>query len=265
MDRSPMNAQTKEMGRHVEAVLRALDLLDCFQHKPVLTLKEMAARTRMTRSRVIRLAGTLASRGYLIYNAQEKQFQLGSRLLGLGKVFELNNTLTSLARPFLKELVQETGELASLYVIDGMERVALVREKGIHEISYSVGEGQRMELYAGAAGKALLAFAPPDVQTAILSRKILKRLTSRTITDPDRLAEELEEIRRKGYACSGGERVSDVWSVAAPVFDHTKQVCCSIGVTGPLFRIPKRLQLRYTKILTDKAGKLSDRLGWYES
>jgi len=260
-----MKAKTKEMGRHVEAVLGALDLLDCFQHKPVLSLKEMAARTRMTRSRIIRLAGTLTSRGYLIYNSQEKQFHLGPRLFSLGKVFEANNTLNSLARPFLKELVRETGELASLYVIEGMERVALVREKGIHEVSYSVGEGQRMELYAGAAGKVLLAFAPPDIQAEILSKKFLKRLTSRTITDPDKLAKELGEIRRKGYACSGGERVSDVWSVAAPVFDHTKQICCSIGVTGPLFRIPKRMQLRYTKILTDKAGKLSARLGWYES
>ena len=263
--KSSMEAKMKEMGRHVEVVLRALDLLDCFQPQPVLSLKEMAALTRMTRSRTIRLAGTLTSRGYLTYNSQEKRFHLGPRLLSLGKVFETNNTLLSLGRPFLKELVQETGELASLYVIDGLERVALVREKGIHEVSYSVTEGQRMELYAGAAGKVLLAFASSDIQSEILTKKFLKRLTSRTMTDPDKLTKELEQIRRKGYACSEGERVSDVWSVAAPVFDHTKQICCSIGITGPLYRIPKRMQFRYTKILTDKARKLSDRLGWYES
>ena len=260
-----MHSATKEMGRHIEAVIKALDILDCFLTCPSLTLKDINGFTHLNRSRIIRLAGTLTSRGYLIYNSQEKQFHLGPRLLSLGKVFEANNTLISLGRPFIRELVQETGELASLYVIDGLERVALVREKGTHEVSYSVTEGQRMELYAGAAGKILLAFASSDLQSEILTKKFLKRLTSRTTTDPDKLAKELEKIRRKGYACSEGERVSDVWSVAAPVFDHTKQICCSIGITGPLYRIPKRMQLRYTKILTDKAKRLSDRLGWYKS
>ena len=260
-----MHSATKEMGRHIEAVIKALDILDCFLTRPSLTLKDINGFTHLNRSRIIRLAGTLTSRGYLIYNSQEKQFHLGPRLLSLGKVFEADNTLISLARPFLRELVQETGELASLYVIDGLERVALLREKAVHDISYSVVEGQRMELYAGAAGKVLLAFASSDIQSEVLTKKFLKRLTSRTMTDPDKLAKELEKIRRKGYACSEGERVSDVWSVAAPVFDHTKQICCSIGITGPLYRIPKRMQLRYTKILTDKARKLSDRLGWYES
>jgi len=260
-----MNAAAKEMGRHVEAVTKALDILDCFLTRPSLTLKDINHLTHLNRSRITRLAGTLASKGYLIYNSQEKQFHIGPRLLSLGKIFEANNTLVSLARPFLRELVQETGELASLYVIDGLERVALVREKGIHEVSYSVTEGQRMELYAGAAGKVLLAFASSDIQTEILTKKFLKRLTSRTMTDPDKLAKELEKIRLKGYACSEGERVSDVWSVAAPVFDHTKQICCSIGITGPLYRLPKKKQLRYTKILTDKARKLSNRLGWHES
>jgi DNA-binding IclR family transcriptional regulator len=262
---SSTKAKIKEMDRHVEAVLRTLDILECFPGLPVLSLSDIAALTRMTRSRIIRLVGTLTSRGYLIYNSQEKQFCLGPRLLTLGKVFEANNTLFSLGRPILKELVQETGEFASLYVIDGLERVALLREKGIHDISYSAMEGQRMELHAGAAGKVLLAFASSDIQNEILTKKSLKSFTSRTITDPDKLAKELQKIRRNGYACSEGERVSDVWSVAAPVFDHTKQICCSIGITGPLYRIPKQMQQRHIKILVDKARELSDRLGCYES
>jgi DNA-binding IclR family transcriptional regulator len=260
-----MTTPSKEMSRHVEAVLRALDLLDCFQHRPTLSLKEMAGLTRMTRSRVTRLAGTLESKGYLLHEKTSGRFRLGPRLLTLGKLFESSNNLVSLARPILKELVEATGELASLYVLDGLERVALARERGTHEISYSVTEGQRMELHAGAAGKVLLAFAPPEVQAKILDKKRMKRLTSHTVVDPEVLTRELETIRRKGYAWSEGERVADVWSVAAPVFDHTKQVCCSIGITVPLYRIPKRMQLRYTKILTDKARMLSDRLGWYES
>lgn len=260
-----MKPRTKEMTRHVEVVLKALDLFDCFQNKPALTLKEMVDLTGMTRGRATRLAGTLESRGYLLYDPERKQFRLGPRLLTLGKVFESHNTLIFLARPILKDLVRATGEVASLYVMDGSERVALAREKGIHEVSFLVTEGQRMQLYAGAAGKVLLAFAPPDVRSLVMARDSLKKLTAKTITNSKHLARELEGIRTRGYAVSDGERVPDVWSAAAPVFDHTRGVCAAIGVTVPSYRIAGQAQSKCIAQVVDKARELSLRLGWEES
>jgi DNA-binding IclR family transcriptional regulator len=254
----------KEMTRHVDVVLKALDILDCFQSQPVLTIKEIVDITQMTRSRAMRLMGTLESRGYLIYNGEHRHFQLGPRLLTLGKIFETQNTLISLARPILRDLVRKTGELASLYVIDGTERVAIAREKGIHDISYTISEGQRMELYAGAAGKVLLANAPRDVIKKVLSATSLKKLTPNTITSKKKLSQELEEIRSKGYSVSKGERALDVWSVAAPVFDHRGITCCAIGITGPIYRIPKAVQSDIIHTVIEKARELTRRIGGRE-
>ena len=251
----------KEMRRHVEAVLKALDILDCFQSQPVLTLKEIIDFTGMTRSRAMRMTGTLVSKGYLLCESKRNHFRLGSRVMTLGKVFEAHNTLVSISRPILRDLVRMTGELASLYVIDGLERVALAREKSSHKISYTVTEGQRMELYAGAAGKVLLAFAPSEIPEKVLSKGFLKKLTPMTISDPEHLARELEAIRRKGYGVSHGERVSDVWSVAAPIFDRDGTVCCSIGITGPIYRIPERVQPNYIEMVVKKSIELSRLLG----
>jgi DNA-binding IclR family transcriptional regulator len=184
--------------------------------------------------------------------------------LTLGKVFEAHNTLVSLARPILRDLVKETGELASLYIIDGTERVALAREKGIHDISYTVSEGQRMELYAGAAGKVLLAYAPSELSSKVLSVKSLKKLTPNTITDTKDLYHQLEKIRTKGYSVSKGERAFDVWSVAAPVFDHQGLVCCAIGITGPIYRIPRAVQLKFIDTVMHKARELTENLGGRE-
>ena len=99
-----MSERTKEMFRHVEVVLKALDFLDCFEKHPALTLKDLVSLTRMTRGRVTRLAGTLESRGYLLFAPESKEFRLGPRLLTLGKAFETHNTMILLARPILKEL-----------------------------------------------------------------------------------------------------------------------------------------------------------------
>jgi IclR family transcriptional regulator, KDG regulon repressor len=256
---------TKEMTRHVDVVLKALDILDCFQSQPVLTLKEIADITHLTRSRAMRLAGTLASRGYLIYDGEQRHFHLGPRLFTLGKIFETHHTLISLARPILRDLVRQTGELASLYVIDGTERVALAREKGTHEISYTVSEGQRMELYAGAAGKVLLAHAPREVSEKVISAKSLKKLTPNTISSTTQLSRQLEIIRSKGYSVSEGERALDVWSVAAPVFDHRRMICCAIGITGPIYRIPKAAQSDFINTVIHKARELTRHLGGRES
>lgn len=249
----------------MEVVLKALDILDAFQSRPILTLKEIAGITQMTRSRAMRLTGTLESRGYLLYEGEERQFRVGPKLLTLGKVFEEHNTIGSISRPILRDLVKMTGELASLYIMDGLERVALVREKASHDISYTVVEGQRMELYAGAAGKVLLAFAPADIQKKVLSRNFLKKITPNTLSDPKQLARELEAISRNGYAVSEGERAPDVWSVAAPVFDDRGAVCCAIGITGPAYRIGKQRQLIYKDMVISKAGELSRCLGGHSS
>ncbi len=249
------------MTRHVEVVLKALDILDCFQSRPVLTLKEIVDTTQMTRSRAMRLMGTLASRGYLIYEREHRRFHPGPRLFTLGKVFETHHTLIPLARPILRDLVRETGELASLYVIDGTERVALAREQGIHEISYTVSEGQRMELYAGAAGKVLLAHASPEIRNKVISVKSLKKLTPNTISSTAELSRQLEKIRSRGYSVSEGERALDVWSVAAPVFDHREKICCAIGITGPIYRISRTVRSDFIQTVIGKARELTRHLG----
>ena len=256
-----MKPRSKELGRHVEAVLKALDVLDCFLVQPASTLKELTERTGLNRSRIIRLVGTLESKGYLTFDTESGRYRLGSRIMTLGKVFELNSSLIILARPVLKDLVRRTGEMASLYVLDGFERVAIAREKGIHPIGYTLMEGERMEVYAGGAGKILLTHAPAEITHHVIKKEFLKRLTPKTITNPKQLKSELALIRHQGYAVSEGERAEDAASVAAPVFDYQNKVCAAMGIAGPGSRFGEALMKKYIKIVCDAAGDLSRRLG----
>jgi DNA-binding IclR family transcriptional regulator len=259
---STMKPRTKESGRHVGAVLKALDLLDSFQTQPTLSLKELIDLSGLNRSRVMRLAGTLEARGYLSLEPVTGHYRLGSRLLTLGKLFELNNTFISLARPALKRLVQKTGESATLYAIDGYERVALAREHGTHEVRFSVTEGGRSELYAGAAGKVLLAHAPPEVAAGVLKAGVMRRLTPGTVVDPTRLTAQLKTIHRQGWAFSKGDRVTDAWGVAAPVFGHDGRARAAIGVAGPINRLTQQMRTQTVEAVTEVAQDLSRDLGW---
>ena len=247
----------KEFGRHVEAVLRALDILNCFQIQPHLQLKQLSEMTRMNKSRIIRLCGTLAARGYLRYESQTHQYQLGSRVLSLGKVYERSINLISLARPVLRKLADRTGESASLFVVDGLQRLCLVREEGTYSIRYNIVEGQRMGLYAGAGGKVLLAYGPEE-----LKKNQFKKLTPHTITDPRQLEKELEAIQRQGYASSFGERDAEVAALAAPIYNSEGKVCAAISVAGPPNRFSPALNGRQVQILLAAAERLSHLLGY---
>jgi IclR family transcriptional regulator, KDG regulon repressor len=257
-----MKQPPKETLRHVEAVLSALSLLDCFVTKPVLNVKELIEMTGLTRNRVMRLCGTLKKKGYLVQDLEAKNFSLGYQVMILGKAFEKSNNLTTAARPILKELVQNTGESASLYVLEGNKRLVLVREEGTQVIRHSVTEGQRFPIHAGASGKTLLAFSPEEVTRKLISDRKLASLTPYTVTDPVTLKAELAKIRFAGYAFSQSERAMDAASIACPVFDHENRLVGAISIGGPVTRFTSDRRPGFVEQVMKAAEKLSTRLGW---
>ncbi len=257
-----MRQKLKESTRHVDAVLKSLEVLDCFQVQPQLQLKKICELTGMNKSRVIRLCGTLAFRGYLVYDPEGHSYRLGSKVLSLSKIYERSNNLISLARPIMRRLADATGESASLFVVEGLQRLCLVREEGTFSIRYNVLEGQRMVLYAGAGGKILLAYGPEELRRKFLRKAPLRSLTSATTKDPRVLVKELEAIRRQGYASSYGERDPEVAALAAPIYSYDGSVCAALTIAGPVHRFSREHNVKHRRILLASAGRLSQTLGY---
>jgi DNA-binding IclR family transcriptional regulator len=247
-----MEHRSKESARHIDVVLRALDVLDCFQDDTVVSLKEIIDRTGVTRSRAMRLLGTLVSRGYLIEDPEDRKYYLGIKLAILGNSFEKFNNIEVITRPVLKQVVLETGESATLYVIDGKERVALIREEGTHAIRYSVREGQRLPLHVGAAGKILLACGPPG---------LLSEISSAQSANPTKLLKEINAVRKKGYAISKGENVPDAHAIAAPIFDFKNKLIGALGIAGPAHRLDDKQIKSRLKVIQKYAKNLSKQFG----
>jgi DNA-binding IclR family transcriptional regulator len=90
--------------------------------------------------------------------------------------------------------------------------------------------GKDFPLHCTAMGKTLLAFSEQELKSQVLSGK-LDSFTEYTITDPTILAEELEKIRKNGYAIDREEITRGIVCVAAPIINHKKEVVASISVT----------------------------------
>lgn len=252
---------TKQSQRHVEAVLAALEILDCFQDDAELSLKQLFERTGFLRNRVLRLTGTLQAKGYLVRDPNTALFSLGPKFLVLGKACERRLDLVALARPILRQLTQDTGESATLYIRENLERVVLAREEGTYSIRHTVLEGQRMPLHVGAAGKVLLAFGAVEILDGILVQKTLPKLTANTIIDPGKLQKQLTHIRAQGFATSYGERDPDAASVAAPVFDANNRLVMALSIAGPVSRLTNQAVKKHCALVLQAAHRISELLG----
>jgi DNA-binding IclR family transcriptional regulator len=256
-----INKTPKESAKQIESVDKALSILECFSDRATeLSLKQLSEKTGLYKSRILRLCGTLMAHGFLI-RMEGSHYRLGPKLMMLGKIYERSNSLVLIARPILRELASITGESAKLFVIQGTKRVCLVREKGTNPLSYHVEEGDSFELYAGAGGKALLAYSSREFRDKVLAEKVLKRLTPATIVERSRLEEEFAAIRERGYALSQGEIFSEVAGMAAPVFNHEGSVCGSVTIAGPTQRFTEDRRQGLLDSLLDAARKLSQLLG----
>lgn len=251
----------KESFKRVDAVDKALRLLETFLNgSSELSLKELSEQTGLYKSRILRLCGTLSAHGYLI-RQPNAAYRLGPKLLVLGNRYNQTNSLASVARPVLKELSTVTGESSKLFVIDGTRRLCLVREKGTHPLRYAISEGESLELYAGAGGKVLLAFADMEFRDRVLGRGPLEKLTAATTTDRQALEREFDDIRRQGYAVSKGELVAEVAGLAAPVFDCDKNVLAAMTLAGPIQRFTDDRCRRMLGHLLQAARQLSQLMG----
>lgn len=92
-------------------------------------------------------------------------------------------------------------------------------------------------MHAVAAGKAILANAPDPQARKIIDQRGLPAFTENTITDEERLFEELAEIRDRDTSFSDGEVVAGLRAVGVPVHGPDGLVLGALTVAGPAHRL----------------------------
>jgi len=243
-------------------VLRAISIVDCFsQERPELGVREVARRLNLSSSTAGRLLATLQRAGVLTQNLRMRKYMLGPRVLAWAGIYTGILDVRAVAGPILDRLRQATRETTTLYVLDGDERVCVERLEGPQNIRAVVRLGERLPIYAGAGGKVLLAFLPPETRQATLARLVLARFTDKTIRNRARLERELMTIRRQGYATSVAERFAGASAVAAPVRGADGAVIAAVNVSGPSDRFRGARQARCIRQVTKAALALSRAMG----
>lgn len=225
-----------------QTLSRALRLLEAIREVPDgLSAASLCDRTALPKGTVHRLLNTLMRHGFVERNSH--CYRIGLRAFVVGSAFLTHLDLRTRALPFLFELRNLTGETVQIAVLENYEVVFIERVLSQSPVAYMKSRvGAVLPAYCTGLGKALLAFAPPDLVQRYLETVPLVPQTSLTITDPRHLLEELAVVRRQGCAVDRGEREAAVRGVAAPVFDHEGNAVAAVSVAGPADRMPLPLE-----------------------
>jgi IclR family transcriptional regulator, pca regulon regulatory protein len=197
---------------------------------PGLTLAEVARDTGLTRAAARRFLLTLAELGYV--RADGGRFSLTPRVLELGHSYLSSLTLPELAQPHLRELVEQVRESSSMSVLDGSDIVYVAREPTRRIMTVAIAVGTRFPAHVTSMGRVLLADLAPDALDAFLELVQLEPLTAQTLTTESAIRNELERVRRQGYAIVDQELEQGLRSVAVPVRDQRGRAIAAVNVSA---------------------------------
>jgi len=228
------NGNGRKPSYRVQAVERALDILDCFTFEnKELGLFEIAGQTGLNKTTVKRMLANLTHRNYLQQDPKTKKYKLGMRLFELGGIVFSSFSLRKAAAHFMDFLQKETRSTVLLGVMMEDQLVYVDKREGNGMIRISSEIGWRRPLHYGMLGMILSAYLDPEKAAVILKKYPLEAYTPRSITDEEKFKNRLEEIRVQGYVIENGEAVEGIIGIAAPIRGHTHKVIAALGIAVP--------------------------------
>ncbi len=200
-----------------------------------------------------RLVRTLVDLGY-VWQDGARQYVLGTRLIPLGAAS--SGVVRVLARPYLRSLMEASGESANLAVLEGDEVTYVAQVQSQRTVRMFTEVGGRVTAHSTATGKALLSTLSESELAALVRRQGLPGRTDSTLTDPERLARDLDQVRERGYAMDDQEHEIGVRCVAVPLPDPALRT--AVSLSGPAARLDDAMVARCVPLMQRAARCLVD-------
>ncbi|WP_246989749.1 IclR family transcriptional regulator [Halorientalis marina] len=226
-----MSQQTKPLS----TVEKTFVIIDLIKNKGQAGVSELAKETSLPESTVHSHLTTLEQVGYLVN--ENGSYRLSPLFLALGEKARNQYTLYTRGKSEVRQLADDTGEVASIAVHERGQGIFLWRLKGENAASLESYDGYTIDLHTTAVGKAMLSGFSDERVDEIIDEHGLTAKTTNTITDRDTLFKTLDDIRDSGVAYDREERVHGLHAVAAPVSDGDGRIMGAVSVAGPSGRL----------------------------
>ena len=218
----------------IRIIANTVQLIEVLAQAGALSPAAAAERIGIPRSSVYRLIDGLAAVD-LVEPVGDGTVRLSTRWLQLSDASRAALVEWEAAPPVLRHLVDATRQTAYLSVLTGWEATCIEWSRGRGVDALALRPARSLPLYAGAAGRMLLASVVDDED--YLARAPFEPLTPGSIVDAEALRRDIERTRAQGYVWSQGDVTYGIDAVGVAVRGRRGTVvgCLSLGGLSEAF------------------------------
>ena len=247
----------------IQSIQRAVRILEVIaQKKNGYKVTEIAKHVELKTTTVHNILSTLCELG--MAKQVEMKYCLGPKTLQLGSRYLESLTLNEIAYPVVQDLVDEFNESFFIVTIENHHQFYfLIQIDCNHNVKATRVAADKSASHATAVGKVLLSsFDAQELEEFIEENNLLKPFTKNTITDRDKLIQELEQVRKNGYALDREENDLGIFCVATPIYDHHKNIIAALGTSIPIQRLSSDFLEDVRIHMLESAYYISSNLGY---
>ncbi len=246
----------------IESVKKACHIISCFSSdEPVLGNSEIAEKLGMSPSTTHHLISTLCNEGVLMRDSN-RRYRLGWKLLEWNNNVMFQQDIYDKAIPLVKDLISRFTGIAHIAMFDKGEVVFVLKVSSQEASPIHTHIGSRKPAYATSTGKVLLAYNNEYLKETI--ERGLSLQAANTITDIDKLKEDLKRVRDIGYSISNNENSTGTYAIAAPVLSYSGKTIAAVNLVGPANYMQGDNQKMIIQSVIKTADSISKELGYIE-
>ncbi|MGN0711419.1 MAG: IclR family transcriptional regulator [Anaerovoracaceae bacterium] len=244
----------------IEKACRVVDIIS--QEGGETGISQIARKTGYSKSTIFRILYTLQSWNWIEKDEATDKYRLGLFFLQAGKQVKSMLNLEDVARPIMKQLVEETGESVNLGVL--FENRVLIAETVSGQKSLLVrGLQPVFDLYCSGMGKLFLSqMSEDELHEYFTDTEIVKRTSETIITEAD-MKKEISIIQKEGYSADKEEYEYGLYCIAVPIKNNEGKIIAGLSVSGPVSRMEKGHGLtEIRKYMLAGAREVERRMGY---
>jgi IclR family acetate operon transcriptional repressor len=196
------------------------------------TQADLAEATGMSKSTLHNLLYTLEANEYVRRDPDTRRYRLGPALIPLGTAATRQVKLVRSAIDRIAPMAEAHHLSFAVAQRTGEDEVQIIeRFYPARDVHVGITVGSSYGPLDGALGKVLLSAMDPKRAARLIKARKLPAHTDATITSPEDLIAEIDEVRSRGWAASRGE-LNENYAVAAAIWTQSGDLGLMLLVLG---------------------------------
>lgn len=205
-----------------------------------------------------RLLQTAEAEGFLQRDLDGRAYGPGDRLRSLAVNTMSSERIRTARLAIMKGVAEKIGETCNLATPDREGMTYLDRVETQWPLRIQLPRGTQVPFHCTASGKLYLSSLRSTTLIGVLSAKPLERHTEHTITSPEKLRDELDKTRERGYSIDDEEFMIGMVAVGVPILDPQGRLLATLSTHAPVMRCSLEQIIEFVDPLKEAAIKLAD-------